>query len=149
MKRVRSKFVDVLRLHVRGGAGGMGLPRFGGVGGAGGDVYVEGKEGHSLLKLRKVRPDQRWVGAAGMDSRKYRICGEAGAELTIPVPTGTTVWLEQHQKLLDKLCRRQGVGGSRWAGRQPQQPVQWAEGTGTHCEAGTEAVGRCGSGGLP
>uniref|UniRef100_A0A0P4VUN5 Obg domain-containing protein n=1 Tax=Scylla olivacea TaxID=85551 RepID=A0A0P4VUN5_SCYOL len=120
MKRVRSKFVDVLRLHVRGGAGGMGLPRFGGVGGAGGDVYVEGKEGHSLLKLRKVRPDQRWVGAAGMDSRKYRICGEAGAELTIPVPTGTTVWLEQHQKLL-----------------------------GTHCEAGTEAVGRCGSGGLP
>ncbi|XP_063855466.1 uncharacterized protein LOC135097463 isoform X3 [Scylla paramamosain] len=75
---------------------------------------------HSLLKLRKARPDQRWVGAAGMDSRKYHICGEAGAELTIPVPTGTTVWLEQHQKLL-----------------------------GTHCEAGTEAVGRCGSGGLP
>ncbi|XP_063855425.1 uncharacterized protein LOC135097438 isoform X2 [Scylla paramamosain] len=75
---------------------------------------------HSLLKLCKARPDQRWVGAAGRDSRKYRICGEAGAELTIPVPTGTTVWLEQHQKLL-----------------------------GTHCEAGTEAVGRCGSGGLP
>ncbi|KAK8396063.1 hypothetical protein O3P69_005275 [Scylla paramamosain] len=120
MKRVRSKFVDVLRLHVRGGAGGMGLPRLGGVGGAGGDVYVEGKEGHSLLKLRKARPDQRWAGAAGMDSRKYRICGEAGAELTIPVPTGTTVWLEQHQKLLgeincagDKvLVARGGQGGN-------------------------------------
>ncbi|KAK8373366.1 hypothetical protein O3P69_008778 [Scylla paramamosain] len=248
MKRVRSKFVDVLRLHVRGGAGGMGLPRLGGVGGAGGDVYVEGKEdhfspcspshrplltllsltqttshpalpltdhfspcspshrplltllslsqttshpalpltdhfspcspsltdhfspcspshrpfltllslsqttshpalplidhfspcspshrplltlpsltdhfspcspshrplltllsisqttsllpcslclslsltGHSLLKLCKAQPDQQWVGAAGMDSYKYRICGEAGAELIIPVPT--------------------------------------------------------------
>ncbi|XP_063856390.1 GTPase Obg-like [Scylla paramamosain] len=35
-----------------------------------------------------------------MDSYKYRICGEAGAELIIPVHTGTTVWLEQHQKLL-------------------------------------------------
>ncbi|KAK8373057.1 hypothetical protein O3P69_015594, partial [Scylla paramamosain] len=62
--------------------------------------YIAAMPGHSLLKLRKARPDQRWVGAAGMDSRKYRICGEAGAELTIPVPTGTTVWLEQHQKLL-------------------------------------------------
>ncbi|XP_063855179.1 GTP-binding protein 10-like, partial [Scylla paramamosain] len=29
--------------------------------------------------------------------------GEAGAELTIPVPTGTTVWLEQHQKLLGEI----------------------------------------------
>ncbi|XP_063842150.1 GTP-binding protein 10 homolog [Scylla paramamosain] len=46
MKSVRSKFVDVLRLHVRGGAGGMGLLCLRGVGGAGGDVYVEGKEDH-------------------------------------------------------------------------------------------------------
>ncbi len=47
MKRVCSKFVDVLRLHVRGGVGSMGLPCLGGVGGAGGDVYVEGKEGEA------------------------------------------------------------------------------------------------------
>lgn len=120
MKRARSNFVDVLRLHVRGGAGGMGLPRLGGVGGTGGDVYVEGKEGHNLLKVRKARPDQRWVGTAGMDSRKYRICGEAGTELVIPVPTGTTVWLEQHQRVLgeincagDKvLVARGGQGGN-------------------------------------
>ncbi|MPC81864.1 hypothetical protein E2C01_076502 [Portunus trituberculatus] len=48
MKRARTKFVDMLRLHVRGGPGGMGLPRLGGVGGKGGDVYVEGKEGEAL-----------------------------------------------------------------------------------------------------
>ncbi|XP_045108237.1 GTP-binding protein 10 homolog [Portunus trituberculatus] len=120
MKRARTKFVDMLRLHVRGGPGGMGLPRLGGVGGKGGDVYVEGKEGHSLLKVRKARPDQRWVGATGMDSRKYRICGEAGAELVIPVPTGTTVWHEQYKKALgeincagDKvLVARGGQGGN-------------------------------------
>ncbi len=47
MKRVRSKFVDVLRLHVLDGAGSMGLPRLRGVGGAGVDVYVEGKEGEA------------------------------------------------------------------------------------------------------
>ena len=56
--------------------------------------------GHSLLKVRKAQPNQRWVGAAGKDSRKYSICGEAGAELVIPVPVGTTVWLEQYQKVL-------------------------------------------------
>ncbi|MPC46184.1 GTP-binding protein 10 [Portunus trituberculatus] len=79
--------------------------------------------GHSLLKVRKARPDQRWVGATGMDSRKYRICGEAGAELVIPVPTGTTVWHEQYKKALGKeseincagdkvLVARGGQGGN-------------------------------------
>jgi serine/threonine-protein kinase OSR1/STK39 len=44
-KIARSKFIDTLRLHVKGGAGGMGYPKYGGVGGAGGNVYVVGDEG--------------------------------------------------------------------------------------------------------
>lgn len=40
-----SKFLDTLRIHVRGGAGGFGFPRYGGEGGKGGDVCLVAKEG--------------------------------------------------------------------------------------------------------
>jgi len=42
---MRRRFIDSLRLNVKGGAGGMGLPKYGGVGGRGGSVVVEAKEG--------------------------------------------------------------------------------------------------------
>lgn len=51
MKRIRGKFLDTLRLHVKGGTGGTGLPRYGGIGGKGGDVYVETVEGMVALAL--------------------------------------------------------------------------------------------------
>lgn len=51
MKRLRGKFLDTLRLHVKGGTGGMGLPRYGGIGGKGGDVYVEAVEGMVTIVL--------------------------------------------------------------------------------------------------
>lgn len=119
MKRIRRGFIDTLRLHVRGGAGGNGLPRLGGVGGRGGDVYVEGKEGLTLLKVRQIQPDKRWCGRSGGDSRRTRICGELGSDLTIPVPPGTTVWLDQERVLGDinqagdrVLVARGGLGGN-------------------------------------
>lgn len=40
-----SKFLDSLRIHVRGGAGGFGFPRYGGEGGKGGDVNLVAMEG--------------------------------------------------------------------------------------------------------
>ena len=44
MRRFR-KFIDTLRVHVKGGSGGMGYPKYGGIGGKGGDVYVEAVKG--------------------------------------------------------------------------------------------------------
>lgn len=44
-KLYKSKFLDSLRLHVQGGSGGMGYPKYGGAGGSGGNVYIEVKEG--------------------------------------------------------------------------------------------------------
>lgn len=41
----KSRFIDTQRLLVKGGAGGHGLPRIGGVGGDGGSVKVEGCPG--------------------------------------------------------------------------------------------------------
>lgn len=37
--------MDTLRINVKGGPGGMGLPKFGGIGGNGGEVIFEAKEG--------------------------------------------------------------------------------------------------------
>lgn len=37
---------------MQGGAGGMGHPKFGGVGGRGGRVFVEAKEGKLLFLIR-------------------------------------------------------------------------------------------------
>lgn len=45
-----SKFLDSLRIHVRGGTGGFGFPKFGGEGGKGGDVSLVATEG-ILLNL--------------------------------------------------------------------------------------------------
>ena len=41
IKRTRSNFVDSKRILVRSGAGGTGLPKFGGIGGNGGNIYVQ------------------------------------------------------------------------------------------------------------
>lgn len=40
--------MDSLRIHVRGGAGGFGFPKYGGRGGKGGDVCLIAKEGMYL-----------------------------------------------------------------------------------------------------
>ena len=45
------RFFDSLRILVRAGAGGNGLPKYGGIGGKGGDVYVEGVKGMLLHKF--------------------------------------------------------------------------------------------------
>lgn len=52
MKR-RYNFIDSLKLHVMGGTGGTGLPKFGGIGGQGGCVYCIGNERATFEKLAK------------------------------------------------------------------------------------------------
>lgn len=56
-KQVRSsrgKFIDSLRIYVRGGAGGMGFPKYGGIGGKGGSVIVVAKEGEWVCLFKSV-----------------------------------------------------------------------------------------------
>lgn len=50
-----SKFLDSLRIHVRGGAGGFGFPKYGGEGGKGGDVRLVATEGEVILIVHLVR----------------------------------------------------------------------------------------------
>lgn len=60
MQRSRRKgqnFIDSLRIHVQGGAGGMGHPKYGGIGGRGGNVYIEALKGkyHCILFKLKLK----------------------------------------------------------------------------------------------
>jgi GTPase involved in cell partitioning and DNA repair len=43
------KFIDSLRIYVRGGSGGMGFPKYGGIGGKGGNVIVVATEGEWVI----------------------------------------------------------------------------------------------------
>nr|XP_053631800.1 GTP-binding protein 10 homolog [Cherax quadricarinatus] len=130
MKKFSRKFIDTLRLHVKGGSGGMGFPRFGGVGGNGGDVYVEAEKDYSLKKTLKAQPGKRWIADAGGNSSKFCILGKAAENLVIPVPLGITVKLAAHKVLGDVnipgdkvLVARGGAGGSsvnQFCGQQGQ-----------------------------
>lgn len=62
-------FVDNLRLYVRGGSGGMGLPRLGGQGGKGGDVWVVATKNMTLKRIKDKHPQKRFAGGAGGNSR--------------------------------------------------------------------------------
>uniref|UniRef100_G3PF73 GTP-binding protein 10 n=1 Tax=Gasterosteus aculeatus TaxID=69293 RepID=G3PF73_GASAC len=62
-------FVDNLRVYVRGGGGGMGLPRLGGKGGDGGDVWVVATKNMTLKRIKDKYPEKRFVAGAGANSR--------------------------------------------------------------------------------
>lgn len=85
-------FVDSLRIHVRGGAGGQGYQKFGGSGGDGGCVYVKAnKEIRNLRTVYEKNPKKRYVAEVGQDSRKHWILGNPGEDLCIEVPLGVSV----------------------------------------------------------
>lgn len=87
-----ANFVDKLRVYVRGGTGGTGLPQYGGVGGKGGDVYVEASEHVKDLKqLRDKFTERRFIAGNGEDSRKYRLVGKPGNNVTVYCPVGIDV----------------------------------------------------------
>ncbi|XP_063231944.1 GTP-binding protein 10 homolog [Bacillus rossius redtenbacheri] len=86
-----AKFIDSLRLHVRGGAGGTGYPKYGGVGGPGGSVYVVAKEGCSLRDVVRRHPTKRVAASGGGNSQARRILGEPGTDVTVQVPVGVSV----------------------------------------------------------
>uniref|UniRef100_H2ZNJ8 Obg domain-containing protein n=1 Tax=Ciona savignyi TaxID=51511 RepID=H2ZNJ8_CIOSA len=99
------EFVDKLRIHVRGGTGGNGLPTLGGVGGRGGDVYLVGSQDPKLtLKSMKDRyPMKRFVADTGQNSRKNALSGLNGASIYVQVPLGITVIDAANHKVIGSL----------------------------------------------
>ena len=68
-KKSSPVWIDSLRVYVRGGHGGTGLPRVHGVGGAGGSVYVQADSKlKDLATVRRNNQKQRYVAEAGENS---------------------------------------------------------------------------------
>lgn len=61
--------MDDLRIYVKGGTGGMGYSRLGGIGGKGGDVWLIADEKMTLKKMKDKYPKKRFVAQAGTNSR--------------------------------------------------------------------------------
>ncbi|KAL3283162.1 hypothetical protein HHI36_006314 [Cryptolaemus montrouzieri] len=111
-------FRDSLNIHVSGGYGGNGFPKFGGVGGQGGNVLVIGKEDMSLEEVYKHNKSKRYIAENGRNSSPNFIRGTPGSDLKIDVPVGVTIYTEMGKKLgeLDKeneelIVAKGGTGG--------------------------------------
>ncbi|XP_032218257.2 GTP-binding protein 10 isoform X2 [Nematostella vectensis] len=88
----RGRLCDHARLYVRGGSGGQGSMAHAGMGGDGGDVILECRDGASLQPFT-LRENRRFTAGRGThySSLKRRKRGIRGLDLVVPVPPGTTV----------------------------------------------------------
>ncbi|KAJ8291023.1 hypothetical protein GJAV_G00020510 [Gymnothorax javanicus] len=126
--RKYGNFIDNLRLYVRGGSGGMGLPRLGGQGGKGGDVWVMAKNGITLKKMKDKYPQKRFVAGAGANSSIRSLKGESGADVEIFAPPGIIVTTDEGAVLGEVnaegqkvLVAKGGRGGSHYSNFLPSK----------------------------
>ncbi|KAF4532605.1 hypothetical protein B566_EDAN014862 [Ephemera danica] len=118
-KYLRGKFIDSLCLHVKGGSGGMGYPKYGGLGGKGGDIYLVAKEGETLTTVLKTWPLKKIIANSGGNSKTNKLMGEPGEDKLVDVPIGVCIIDQQGRILGDldnpgdmMLVARGGEGGS-------------------------------------
>nr|XP_023023839.1 GTP-binding protein 10 [Leptinotarsa decemlineata] len=98
-KYLRAGFRDNLKIYVQGGPGGNGLPKFGGVGGNGGNVIAVAKDGVSLDDVYKQNKSKRHIAKGGRHASHNFILGPPGEDLHIEVPVGVSLITELGKKL--------------------------------------------------
>ncbi|XP_068091635.1 GTP-binding protein 10 [Hyperolius riggenbachi] len=99
--RKYGNFIDNLRLVVRGGAGGMGLPRLGGGGGNGGDVWLVAKKGVTMKDVKERYTRKRFAGGVGQNSSVRSLKGPSGPDCLVNVPVGITVTTDGGTKIAE------------------------------------------------
>lgn len=111
-------FLDTLRLSVHGGHGGNGLPKYGGVGGQGGCVYLVAQDNVTLRQVTSRYRDKRIWASSGENSSKLCILGRRGMDERVEVPLGVQIYDDHGQMLgdlneVDAKCivAGGGVGG--------------------------------------
>jgi len=107
-RRARKLFRDTLRIKVQGGAGGPGLPKYGGIGGKGGDVYVVGTSRAATLEcvLNHRNNKNGWFEAPkGQPAIRSRLVGRPGQDLIINVPLGVSV-SDSEEQLIGEINKR-------------------------------------------
>lgn len=106
----------------------MGLPRLGGKGGNGGDVWVVGSKNVTLKMIKDKYPEKRFVGGSGANSSVRALQGEKGSDNEIFAPVGITVTTDEG-KILGELnaegdrvlVAKGGSGGSFKSNFEPSK----------------------------
>ncbi|XP_065223273.1 GTP-binding protein 10 homolog isoform X2 [Planococcus citri] len=101
----------------------MGYPKFGGVGGKGGDVILAAKEGSTLKNVLTKYPDRKIRASKGIDSNSRFILGKPGKSHIIDVPVGVDV-MDNQRRIIGELnapgkkliVARGGCGGCHETG---------------------------------
>ncbi|XP_014911312.1 GTP-binding protein 10 [Poecilia latipinna] len=126
--RKYGNFVDNLRLYVRGGTGGMALPRLGGHGGNGGNVWVVATQNMTLKRIKDKYPLKRFVGGSGANSSVRALKGEKGKDEEILAPIGITVTSDDGRILGELnaegdrvLVAKGGSGGTPCSSFEPKK----------------------------
>lgn len=94
----------------------MGLPRLGGRGGDGGDVWVVATKDMTLKRVKDQYPHKRFVAGTGGNSSVRALKGERGKDCSIPAPVGITITAD-NGRLIGNLnalgdCVKVATGGS-------------------------------------
>jgi len=147
----KATFIDSLRIYVRGGAGGQGFPKFGGIGGKGGNVYLVAEHGaRSLRSVRGENDKLRYIANNGANSTKRALLGEAGADKEIPVPPGVVAFNDAGRNLgeLNEVGDRLlvTVGG---AGGGPENNFMAQKGASTSVKLDLKLIADIGLVGFP
>ncbi|KAG9476551.1 hypothetical protein GDO78_003214 [Eleutherodactylus coqui] len=97
--RKYGNFIDNLRFLVKGGSGGMGLPRLGGQGGKGGDVWLVAKNDVTMKRVKDKFPQKRFVAGVGVNSSVRALRGPSGTDCQVEVPVGISVTTDNGDKI--------------------------------------------------
>ncbi|XP_034030705.1 GTP-binding protein 10 [Thalassophryne amazonica] len=126
--RKYGNFIDNLRLFVRGGTGGSGLPRLGGEGGRGGDVWVMSSKDVTLSRIKSKYPQKRFIAENGANSSVCALKGDKGKDQEILAPVGITVTTDDGRVIGDLnsegdrvLVAKGGRGGSSYTAFLPSK----------------------------
>jgi len=87
----KTAFLASIKLKLKGGHGGNGLPQYGGVGGQGGAIYLITKENATLRKIIMKHRGGKISAEHGEDSSKLRLLGRKGNDIEVQAPIGITV----------------------------------------------------------
>ncbi|TNN02586.1 hypothetical protein fugu_010073 [Takifugu bimaculatus] len=106
----------------------MGLPRLGGQGGNGGDVWVVAGKSLTLKRVSDKHPQKRFAAGTGSNSSVRALKGEKGQDVEIRAPVGITITTDDGKKLGDLnidgdrvLVAKGGSGGSFYSRFEPSK----------------------------
>lgn len=88
-KKHRGTYLDRVHVNIQAGNGGMGNQKFGGIGGKGGDVYMQAtKKVKDLKSVQVAFPERRIKAGHGGNSVEKQLIGRRGENIIVNVPCG-------------------------------------------------------------